>query len=78
VVPVGLAEGTGQDADPGAVRMPRQRLEQTGAGLEGGAGGGEQQQSACCLEQAVQGTAADRGVRDVGDLGGVAAGDADV
>ncbi|MET8540963.1 hypothetical protein ABZW03_09955 [Kitasatospora sp. NPDC004799] len=58
--------------------VPARAFEESGAGLEGGAGGGEQEQGTGELERAVEPAGAGGGVGDVGDLGGVAPGQADV
>jgi hypothetical protein len=58
-----------QDAD--AARCLRQRLQEAGAGLEGGACCCQQQHRACQLECSEQRAGAHRGLGEVGDLGGI-------
>jgi hypothetical protein len=60
------------------MRVARERLPQTRAGLEGRARRSEQEQRARRLEERVSGALASGGVRDVGDLGRVVLRDPDV
>lgn len=74
VVAVRPAQHRREDAR--VVRRPGEGLEESGAGLERGAGGGQEQQRTGDLEGPVEPAGAGGGMGDVGDLGGVLTGDA--